>query len=551
MGWEKITIKNKRISAMNPLFTNLDSSFDNEVVFFLHEIPDKTFINSNEYKLVDDTYFQFLNNHYTTPYPVIHFCRDFREYPRKNFYIDNPNVPRYIHFIDSSIWNFYASNKTEINKCLHKIKKYFDLGYYDLVIARETANLRVRLLKESKIYGPRGGNAEAGHGASVSPFLFHSETKMSGFLNEKIEKNIDVLLNQPEWRVLLLDDHSNSTLGGSETLNKYNIVEHRLEEICELIRDSVKRLNATQISSKKKNSVINHYSKVLNVFTIEKVASVDEAVASMEAKKYDLILLDYLLGEKDDGREYSHELLDKVKTNNELQESKGIYGTFWFFFISSFTYAIEERLQEQGLTYNTKDWRIARGACPTTTPELFKYNLFRFLHRQTEVISQLPLLPKSDKKDDYANRTLTILDLLKKVYCSENPRENAVKYFDSVLTIKANYKILKRDFYHISKEKEKSDDWKKKNLQDRDTEKKDNGSLLIQSLFPDLKHYDNAFWEHLIHLVYVTAFGTIRQWPELWEEFLFVKDYLEKSDNSKKVIDRIEEYIVKLKAGNY
>ena len=46
--------------------------------------------------------------------------------------------------------------------------------------------------------------------------------------------------------------------------------------------------------------------------------------------------------------------------------------------------------------------------------------------------------------------------------------------------------------------------------------------------------------EHLTQLVYLTAFGTVRQWPEMWEEYQFIKSVLGK-------IESIEKYIVKIK----
>ena len=46
--------------------------------------------------------------------------------------------------------------------------------------------------------------------------------------------------------------------------------------------------------------------------------------------------------------------------------------------------------------------------------------------------------------------------------------------------------------------------------------------------------------EHLTQLVYLTAFGTVRQWPEMWEEYQYIKSVLGK-------IDGVEIYIVNLK----
>ena len=66
-----------------------------------------------------------------------------------------------------------------------------------------------------------------------------------------------------------------------------------------------------------------------------------------------------------------------------------------------------------------------------------------------------------------------------------------------------------------------------------------------------------ALLEHLAQLVHITAFGTVRQWPEMWEEFLYFKAQLKLqiTPNDKKLIDDfrkmcndIEDYIQMLKS---
>jgi hypothetical protein len=50
--------------------------------------------------------------------------------------------------------------------------------------------------------------------------------------------------------------------------------------------------------------------------------------------------------------------------------------------------------------------------------------------------------------------------------------------------------------------------------------------------------------EHAVHLVYLTAFGTVRQWPEIWEESRYVASQI----NDDKVISAIENYVYTLKS---
>jgi hypothetical protein len=47
--------------------------------------------------------------------------------------------------------------------------------------------------------------------------------------------------------------------------------------------------------------------------------------------------------------------------------------------------------------------------------------------------------------------------------------------------------------------------------------------------------------EHVTHMVYLTAFGTVRQWPEIWEEYRFVAAQVG-------YMEVIESYILSLKS---
>ena len=65
------------------------------------------------------------------------------------------------------------------------------------------------------------------------------------------------------------------------------------------------------------------------------------------------------------------------------------------------------------------------------------------------------------------------------------------------------------------------------------------GSILLNSIFQNWNHYSPDFWEHLQHLCYLIGFGTGRQWPEWWEEYLFIKPVLKGTP----VESKIKEYI--------
>jgi hypothetical protein len=143
---------------------------------------------------------------------------------------------------------------------------------------------------------------------------------------------------------------------------------------------------------------------------------------------------------------------------------------------------------------------------------------------------------KTNEKDE---QFVTLLDLLKEIYCDKNitektkPREKAITHFNSLLRMRINYDKLKYDVCLKYDGTPETDENKK--------------SLLVKSLFTDITHYDNALWEHTIHLVYLTAYGTIRQWTDMWEEYMLIKSNLTKADGQN-VANAIENYIIDLQS---
>lgn len=57
----------------------------------------------------------------------------------------------------------------------------------------------------------------------------------------------------------------------------------------------------------------------------------------------------------------------------------------------------------------------------------------------------------------------------------------------------------------------------------------------------------NHIWEHLRYLLYFLAFGSPTEWPEMWEEYVFIKNYIERNRSMSEVqdtLDKIKEYII-------
>ena len=186
-------------------------------------------------------------------------------------------------------------------------------------------------------------------------------------LNEQLQKLRTY--KEIRWKLLLLDDFAQQDL-----------------KICKNTKESNKSPNN---GSRSKEVII---SKLLNEcdldFTITCVKSVLEAVNKLQEEQYDIILLDFLLGEssKKSGREYGHELLKKIDENPLLHSRKGPLDYYWIFPISIYTTSFFDKLREQRLQHHSEHWHLARGADPVNTPELFKFLIFKLMTLQIDEV---------------------------------------------------------------------------------------------------------------------------------------------------------------------
>lgn len=139
-----------------------------------------------------------------------------------------------------------------------------------------------------------------------------------------------------------------------------------------------------------------------------------------------------------------------------------------------------------------------------------------------------------------------LIDLLSEIF-EGNPRMQSVNKFNNLLNLRAQYNRIKKDVYKEEREllNMKAGDSFINGCSPLDCR----SSRLISSTFTDILYYGNSFWEHLQHLIYLTAYGTIRQWTEMWEEYTFIKPKLElNGDKGRKVCKAIENYIIDLKS---
>ena len=504
---------------------------------------------------------------------------------------DGNRIPRFFSILDNSIWNFlvplrdYSNPGKSYNYVWHDALKIaldniyanYQRCVYNLEIASEYADLNARLTGESFLNGA--------HGVNVSPFIFHSESEIRQLINKEFETSLAGSLSESSlqrikkhnWRILLVDDKSEDLLTGIKNkpgVTKLSIIKSLLEQ----------QFNGMGIEPNKHNNTPQIHkvdSTNRNTILIEYAETVEDAEAALRSKKYDAILLDYLL-EKGGKVEYGYQLLEKiyefqtaksitdvvkyVKNNssklNELYQKKknelinkndddlwylvlneqfkndeykiGPHGKIFFIFISAYSSAVYERLLAQGINQSEDYWFISVGACPTNTPQLFLYNLIKLMEKRLDDSGILKLSSGA------------IYKLINTIYLrkEEDPKRDSIRkranaHYQEVLSLQYHYRSILRDVEIPFGNNSSTFDTK--------------GSVLMTDFIQN-KINLGGMLEHLTQLVHLTAFGTIRQWPEMWEEYVYFKAQFEKQldevdlDNFNSLCQNIENYILELKS---
>lgn len=413
--------------------------------------------------------------------PMIHITlvdvlKEYHDCSNTNFKAIAGMSNRFKSIIDSSIWNYYVPIEVQDNSynferlkyAIQQITQNFcsngccdNSNLYNLSITHEYADLNARLVRESYLIKDKDS-----HGAFISPFKFHSEKEIEDELKKKKDKN-DFFFHT-KWRILLLDDHANKCLSGDndsvtwdetqqqKTLcntGKLRIILNDLQSIgsynivwCCPTNNEIEDI--TKFNKKERSDLIplcwhsiGEQNENNSSIAIVCARTIGDAKTLMNYMKFDFILLDYLLGTRKDqkihGREYSYELLrdiasdyEDIKRNEKLTKQErlekmafiGPMGRLYFMHISAFVPAISERLQEQGLIRDTQYWHIARGACPTNTPKLFLYYLYRLMEKRYSEM----MFYEEDKIEGN-----TLIDLLRLIFTPpfSKVKENATKYF--------------------------------------------------------------------------------------------------------------------------
>lgn len=537
--------------------------------------------------------------------PIIHLCEvDIFKEPSKI-------INRYAFVMDNSIWNYFLSysyctdtgtkqvNKEKLCYILSDIVRNYSLYY--LNIAKEYAMLNARLVSVSF-----HGDAHS----EVIPFIFHSEQKSLSALDSlrldtKSKSLYKQIINKDcKWRILLVDDkaaifginknYKLSTVDDLyENINifKKDIIIDRLVDLgfsrdcidCQIfpqgsedkiIKSLKQRINnqkaeldlenpkvdkkALKIKLEKDNKLLSelekeqeHHRKVKRgnkQIEIWCASNINDALQAMKEYEFEIILLDYLLDVpqcRTSGNEYGYEIFERLLDSTSEKGIGECYklgpcGRLFFMFISAFTTAVNERLLAENISRSEKFWFVAEGACPTNTPKLFNYHLSKLFIKRLNDSGILKL------------SSIEIFTLINKIYLpkeqdskGDSVRKRANALYQKVLSLQYHYRSILKDVEIPFGEDASVFDTK--------------GSVLMTD-FVQKKINLGGMLEHLTQLVHLTAFGTVRQWPEMWEEYIYVKAQFEKQSvddkdfdsvdkrELKKMFSNIEGYILKLKS---
>lgn len=448
---------------------------------------------------------------------------------------------RRAYYLDSSIWCRYAANEEEANNIRAQFVRNRELGLYDCYNAKEQMEFGARMLINSRF-----GEFEGSSHKKIVPIVFPSEGEMVKRTQEIVEEIKAEFANRPTanfplvWKILLVDDHSYKTLSGG-LCSKLAVINEVLSslfeiEICEGNASVPPRGESVKTPCPALGDLYH-----IKIYCAE---SKEEAQDRIKRERFDIILLDYLLNKPDTFDTSVDLLLELKEAISKVKEARGPLELLWFSNVSSFANAIESRLTAKGIPQVTEEWVQNKGACAINTPELFKHNLLQFMRYQ---LKRLTYIPGQNEPGEY-DRIVTLFDLLCVIYTEKGKiRDNAQRFFRAILKFKADYDILRKDIeYGMENEEDK-----------RNAAKLAANPLkseIIHSLFPDIAHYTDSFWDHLVHLVYHTAHGSPQQWPQMMVNFKEIKEVLRRTVKNNKagmeeLVKAIEGHIIALHNG--
>ena len=301
-----------------------------------------------------------------------------------------------LRFLDSSIWHRYVTVPSKLSKfeeIIFRIEEVVEnqrRGLYRTVVALEYLDHVLGVL-------PNLGSGAFGHRRWVRPLPLQSETWA--------ETQADQL--EREWatangsegsdpmplqrRILLIDDYAREPLRRVESTTQPTDLEPEFpdQNKADLVERALRRPFADGIK------------------TADTLAAAEEILtAESDSKKtprrFDMILLDYLLGFNEEGeRDYGISLLQNEPYSLKTLHRRGYrgpLGRFWVFPVSVFPMVIESEMASGAFQLQSPEYMLASGADPACTPNLFRFKFLRFLLAQ-ERFASVPSLELSRRLD--------------------------------------------------------------------------------------------------------------------------------------------------------
>lgn len=223
--------------------------------------------------------------------------------------------------------------------------------------------------------------------------------------------------------------------------------------------------------------------------------------------QYDVILLDYLLGEKNiNKRELGSEIFTDARFS-AMSKHKGPLGKYWIFPITSFSNAMRNEISGEGIQHIHDDWYLFDGADPISTPQLFRYNLFKLMYLQI----QQSLITKDD-----------IINFISSYLGDEKIEENKEVGYIIRQQSRRLYGLFMQKFGAV--ESLKSD--------------AENGSAFAKSILKYTKDNDDQlenqhFFEMVRKTLFLVGYGTHQDVPRIWNLLVEIEDILAKDEKTK------------------
>ena len=294
--------------------------------------------------------------------------------------------------------------------------------------AKEYLEFFLRIQKENWL-----DKETSGHSSHIYPFIYSNERSIRE--KTKINDELDLLYTNEKdvytggykvrgvtLRILLIDDKIGSQRDCKALLIK-NLLELKFDpqkrkDVCWLTpnkdeTDSVIIKIIESYIDDSEQGVDNTHEKIKeldeNKIQIIAVKSLSVACQLLGDNKirFDLILMDYLLKEKNalkerekatefwgDGIEKYFEFsanarnIEKyqsyIENYRNIKDNRGPLHKLWIFPITAFNQTFIDDLRNRGVRLIDYYWNLSRGADPINTPYLFIYSLNKFLQLQLE-----------------------------------------------------------------------------------------------------------------------------------------------------------------------